>query len=148
MILDQDTSNDKNKNPYSYDLFCARAPYLRLLPRNDRQLMELLLPGQMTIRGVAVLLRKNPGIISRKASKIRMRLNHPVARALVLSGAELTPKTLRVARERFVSGKSPTNISHNLGISVNQVRLLIRQILKWAFLCNKARDPKSEFIFA
>jgi transposase-like protein len=103
----------------------------RLLPREDRELLELYCNNGVSLRTLARTLGCSHGHLSRRVQAMLDRLTCRKAEMIALRGHELQGLHYEVAVRRYISGESKMQIARALGVYPMIVRSILDEVDAW-----------------
>ena len=122
------------------------AAVLRLLPAEDRRLVEMLLIGGLTQRAVAVALRLDAGVVARRGRRLRNMLACPTTRAIAEHLDTLAEPSRRIAIDYFFTRLSVCLMAEHRGLTRRHVQQQIDFIRGWARALHRAHAIASDAV--
>ena len=110
----------------------------RLLPAEDRRLIELLFVRNLSHRAAAAELRVSPGVVSRRVIRLRNLLASPTVRAIAEHLDSLTPPVRQIAIDHFLHRIPVKGISERLGLPRRETQAQLDFIRGWARALHRA----------
>lgn len=114
------------------------AAVARLLPAEDRRLIDLLLVRGLSHRAAAVELRVAPGVVSRRIQRLRKQLASPTVRAIAEHFDSLAPPARQIAQDHFFGRMSIKLICERLDLTRRDVQSQLDFIRGWARALHRA----------
>src|SRR5689334_15125222 len=94
----------------------------RALGPDDRLLIELAFGKNLSVRQIAVILKRPAGTVSRTLNRLRKRLRDPIVAALLEADCPFSPQFKRIAMEYFAQSMRMRDIGRRHGMTRPQVR--------------------------
>lgn len=113
-----------------------------LLPREQRQLLELWSSGTVSTRALAGLLGCTSGTLVRRIHAMHRRLTQPMAKHLAMAGGQLAPTHREIAVRVFVHGEPQRQVARELGMSIHEVRRIADEVRGWSAAKGSGRRPE------
>jgi DNA-directed RNA polymerase specialized sigma24 family protein len=106
-----------------------RAQFLR---REERQLLELAVQSDLSVRQIARLNNVPPGTISRRVQRLCARLRDPLVNWLIdPATCKLPPEHRQLAIEYFIQGYSANELADKHLLRASRVRQMLDQVRGW-----------------
>jgi hypothetical protein len=103
----------------------------RLLPPQDRLLVELALGGQVNRRQLAVAFGVRPGTVTRRMQSLAARLCDPLIIDLLDDSLPLAPEYRQVGVEFFLQRRSAVTIGQRHRMRVTDIRQILTFLRGW-----------------
>lgn len=107
------------------------AAIARLLPAEDRRLIDLLHVEGLSQRAAAIQLGIAPGVISRRARRLRNLLASPMVRAIAANLDSLAPHLREIAVEHFFSRVSIPLLCERTGVTRRTMEQRLDYVIGW-----------------
>lgn len=104
---------------------------LRLLPRDDRVLVEMAMQHHMSRRQMGSVLGCSPGNVSRRLRRVTRRLADPLVGALISDAGSLADEYRQAGIQHFLLGTSVADLARARRISKAQAHGMIQYIRGW-----------------
>ena len=103
----------------------------RLLDREDRLLVELVLQGNVTRKKLSEVFQIKPGTVSRRLQTLAARLNDPLVIDLLDDSCPLAPEYRQVGVEHFLLRHSAVAIAEKHAMALRDTRDMLIFIRGW-----------------
>jgi hypothetical protein len=120
------------------DAAARLAALTRLLPAEDRRLIELLLVRGLSHRAAAMELRVAPGVVSRRIQRLRKLVASPTVRAVAEHVESLAIPARQIAVDHFFSRMSVKLICDRQCLTRREVQAQLDFIRGWARALHRA----------
>lgn len=132
-LLTLETSrHDRLVSEPAADASARLAAVTRLLPAEDRRLIDLLVVRGLSHRAAARELALPPGVITRRVRRIRNLLASPTIRAIAEHIDSLASPVREVAIDHFFSRMSIRLIGDRVGLTRREVQARLDYVRGWA----------------
>lgn len=126
--LDQVTLENPPIPTHPNQVLFARA---RALGPDDRLVIELAFGKNLSVRQIALILKRPPGTISRTLNRLCKRLRDPIVAALLEADCPFSPQFKRIAMEYFAQGMRMRDIGRRHQKTRLQVRAILAFVRGW-----------------
>jgi DNA-binding CsgD family transcriptional regulator len=114
----------------------------KILEPKDRQLIELWLEGNLSVRQIARILELPPGTVSRRMRRLCARLGDPLVAALLDPTCSLPDTYRAIALAHFASCRRIHQLATDSQITRGEVRHILHFVRGWfRALHSPARQP-------
>src|SRR5262245_51228303 len=103
----------------------------RVLPQQDRLVIELAFKNQLSMRQIAQILKRPPGSISRRLNRLRARLCDPLVAALLDPDCTLAPRYHAIAIQYFAQGKRLDQLMREHEVTRFELRGILSFVRGW-----------------
>lgn len=103
----------------------------RVLPQQDRLLLELAFKNHLSLRQIAQILKRPPGSISRRVNRLRARLCDPLVAALLEPDCTLAPRYHAIAIQYFAQGRRLDQLMREHELTRFELRGILSFVRGW-----------------
>lgn len=112
---------------------------IRLMPADQRRLIEMVIINRQSHRAAAAALHMVPGVVTRRVRRLRNRLACPVRRALAAHVDTLPAPTRGLAVDHFFAGVPRTRLARTFNLSLRDVQAQLDYVQGWIRALNRRR---------
>lgn len=110
---------------------------LRLMPQDQRRLVEMVILNHQSHRAAAAELHMVPGVVSRRVRQLRNRLACPIRRALALHLDTLPEPTRGLAVDFFFGGVTRRELARRANLNERDLQTQLDYIRGWIRALNR-----------
>jgi hypothetical protein len=105
--------------------------HAKLLPENERMLVDLAVGQRIGLRALARIVRLPPGTVTRRLRRILARLRDPLVIAMLDPHCPLQPEMRQLGVEHWLLNRSQRALAETHRITVHEVRRMLDYIRAW-----------------
>lgn len=130
--------HDRTVSEPSADVAARVAGVTRLLPAEDRRLIDLLLVRGLSHRAAATVLRVSAGAITRRVRRIRNLIASPTIRAIAEHHPSLASPLRELAIDHFFNRIPVTLLCRRFDLTRRDVQAQLDYVRGWARALHRA----------